>query len=120
MGKTKLALLLAGIMILVTFSVISVNANAYYISGKVFDENTGKPIRVALIIESHIEYNRRGLEVLRFHLLATDSNGYFIDTDAPYTTVELTVLKLGYHRASQTVIYVEGGADVSFYLKPRW
>jgi hypothetical protein len=128
MSKTKLALLMAGIMILVTFSALSVNAthshinplSSYYIQGHVLDKNTGEPIRRALIIESYKEYNRQGIKVLRIHFLTTDSNGYFIDPDAPHNVVKLMVLKVGYHSASQTVVTFDGGAEVWFYLKPRW
>jgi hypothetical protein len=123
MRKTKLALLMAGIMILVTFGAFSVNANplnAYSISGNVFDKNTDKPIRGALIIESWWHYNRQGIAVRSIKLLTSNSDGYFIDSNAPYYTVKLTVLKLGYHRASQTVVYTDGGAEVTFHLKPRW
>ena len=128
---------MVGIMLLTTLSAFSVNAadgnvNAVRqgsdinplsidgIQGKVLDKNTGEPIRRALIIESYKEYNRQGIEVLRIHFLTTDSNGYFIDPDAPHNVVKLMVLKVGYHSASQTVVTFDGGAEVWFYLKPRW
>ena len=129
---------MVGIMFLTTLSALSVNVtdgnvNAVRqgsdinplsidgIQGKVLNKNTGEPITRALIIESYKEYNRQGIKVLRIHLFTTDSSGFFADRNAPYNVIRLTVLKLGYHSASQTIVNLDGsGSEVWFYLEPRW
>ena len=140
MEKTKLALLMVGIMLLTTFSAFTVNAAEYNvtevkkgddinpldllgIAGCVYNKNTGKPINEARVVTICITKLFNKIPMPRVWRGFTQSDGYFQDFLAPCgTNYRILVSNRGYFPTSESIFFpsTQMSIWVDLYIKSIW